>query len=599
MRKIVDKSVLIPYAQTVLKSCSLLYGVDSELIKQRLNAISAVYITDELKDSWFMCVDSKTHEVKINSKNCSVDSYGRLVINESDKAAFSSVFIHELVHAASTKPSGVGVRKYKDIDRVGMNEGLTQMITDDITGNVATNHFDGYFPLKTVCKILRCTLGPQVITDSFFYDSNIFAKSVDRLGFDNNYYDSLCKRMNSVENLKDIGRDVVNSQTRRIGRELYLKYVDLLYKDVALNVILPKLKEIKGKEKKDYLEKIIKVISEDARAKANIVYMITKYDAYSPKEIADELDRLQKESEDKINVGIFISLVNTEKDYLNKIMLRQDGSVVVLGNPNFTVESETAKDKIYADMFDAKYGSKMTPRYIDKIYKEIINGKPINVRNKSRVERYIIFNGLRRAMAKKNIVLLNDRRELENSETISKVTYISANEPYISFEDAKKICSKFGIFTSGELNDNRKEVVDKKYNITIDDLAIVEAARFANNWMLALGYSNTSKENVEKAFNPRYKVLYDDLVEALHKDFMHEGNTKRDFPSKYAKYAQTREIMKNFLATPEEYEWVYDYFKRRYDSDQYQVYRGVSYKELQDNSYLSREAMNLASKIVR
>ena len=187
--------------------------------------------------------------------------------------------------------------------------------------------------------------------------------------------------------------------------------------------------------------------------------------------------------------------------------------------------------------------------------------------------------------------VLNRQKECPRGESTDK---------YLSFKDAKVLCEKFGLFkNSNNPNDIRAAIIDKKYNIRPEDLTIIERARIANNWMLSLGLTNNGEKNIEVAFSPKNKILYDDLMNALHEDFLNEGNEKRKFPYKYCKYDQTRKIMEKFLNTPEKYEWVYEYFRRIEESDQLQVYKGVSFKELTEYNYLSRDVDRLVGKIVR
>lgn len=603
MKRQIDKRILDPYIKHVVERCTFLYGLDSRVIKERMNRVQRLYISDEIKDTWFMCFDSGDNSILINPNYVNYDARNnRLVLDNSTKNAVISVFIHELVHVASTRSDAVGVRYFSGKDRVGLNEGLTQMFADDIAENEESKNFDGYYELKNVAKILRATFGPQVVVDSFFMGSKTLENGIINLSGNRAYYDELCNRMNALESLKEIKkRKNVPNNIRRQYDEYYSKTAMLLYKDVILNVVIPRLNLLKDFDKKNYIKKVINSVSGDTKTKNEIIALLSTYQGKSNQELLDEKYYLEIEREKNSITGDFINLVTSNRNYLNQFIARRDGTIIMLGNPNRVVDSEMARETVYSAIFDTKYGSLMTNNYLDTIYKQIVGGKPINIRGKDRLERLVIFSGIRKSMcSERGLILLNDPRELNDNESINPVVYVRRDEKYLSFDEARSICQKYGIYRPNKDKNNLAiDVLDKKTGIKVEDPYVHSISYMANNWMLALGITNATPKDIEKAFNPGNAVIFDDVMQALKRDYTEQGNTKRRFPTEYCVYESSKRIVEKFLSTPEKYEKVYEYFKYLGSSNYYQVFKGKSFNELNDSRYLEHQAEKAASRIVR
>ena len=67
MKRQIDKRILDPYIKHVVERCTFLYGLDSRVIKERMNRVQRLYISDEIKDTWFMCFDYGDNSILINN----------------------------------------------------------------------------------------------------------------------------------------------------------------------------------------------------------------------------------------------------------------------------------------------------------------------------------------------------------------------------------------------------------------------------------------------------------------------------------------------------------------------------------------------------
>ena len=210
----------------------------------------------------------------------------------------------------------------------------------------------------------------------------------------------------------------------------------------------------------------------------------------------------------------------------------------------------------------------------------------------------------------------NRRREMgEAAGKYADYVYLTAEDPGNSTveeiaNDIIKYISKY--HNNYEIIVDRKEaiekaikdltpddVLDKKTGIQVEDPYVHSISYMANNWMLALGITNATPKDIEKAFNPGNAVIFDDVMQALKRDYTEQGNNKRRFPTEYCVYESSKRIVEKFLATPEKYEKVYEYFKYLGSSNYYQVFKGKSFNELNDSRYLEHQAEKAASRIVR
>lgn len=600
MKQYIDKNLLNPYIDLILNRVSFLYGINyTHILKDRMNSLRSLCVTDNMKPTWFMCVSNGGKTMEINNRYINYDSRtNKLIIDDKNSAAIGSVFVHELLHVASSRDDAIGIKYYNGVDCTGLNEGITQMFADDINNNIETKHFDGYFVLKTIAKMLRVTFGNQVICDSYFLGNQTLKSNINYYAGNEHYYNELNKRMTALATIYDLNSKNSKYNKRQISN-YYNESARLLYKDVILNIIIPKLLTLNNNNKKEYLRKLITIVSEDGNVKNEIVSMLSEYMDMSLEELKNENRKLEYERRDNKVQGEFINLVTSDSNWMNHIMVRNDGSVILLGNPNKLIEEQESKEMVYLNIFENKYSKLMKPQYVEKLYQSIINGGKISVHNNSILERMVIFVGLRRYLSKRGIDILNDPRELTKTDTISNVLYINTSG-LLSFEDSKKICKKYGIFYNVKnKNDYEIQVVDKKTGKIIDNSYVRKLALIANNWMQANGYKNDNDLSVEKAFNSRLKLYYDDLMQVLYNDYLDTGYTRKTFPFNKAVYSNTREIMKKFLSDPERCGWVYDYFELKSNPKYFQVCRGQSFGEYSDSHFLEKEARKIVDIIMK
>ena len=166
----VSKRILNKYIILISSRCSFLYGMNSNYITRNMNNISNVFVSDEMKSYNPMYFNIPTRSIHMNLNYVRLDRSHRLVTFVNGcRDDQKHTLIHELLHAASTNEDKCGIPKCDNSSTVGLNEGITQMLTDDICGYVENKFLESYNDLKIAAKIIRTTFGNKVI-GNFHYD---------------------------------------------------------------------------------------------------------------------------------------------------------------------------------------------------------------------------------------------------------------------------------------------------------------------------------------------------------------------------------------------------------------------------------------------
>ena len=615
MQALLDRRLLDPYIDQITNRLVFLYGANRERIRDRFKQLNNLYATDE-RDDCAMFYNLENRSIYVITSNISYEN-GRLNINDSNRSTFEENIIHELLHALSHTSNNTGIRGAGQ--RTGLNEGITQMFADDIRGSVTTKYFDGYFALKNVAKIFRAIFGNEVLLNSYFDSEGerggLLEDSVNQLSGNTashrTVFDNICHRMDTLLTIDNVVRRAANINDNHLvskTKEVYNKYEDLLYNYVVLRVVVPFLNRQSDSSKKTYIRNLITALGDDSRTKNRVITLLQSYIGLTPSALNQEVRELEnKTTQTVINGGFFI-IVTQGQDFTNNILARRDGTVIYLGNPNEELTSQVVLTTVYETLFDNKYGCKMSDDYVETIYNNIIAGNNLTFSGMDTLEKRIVLCGIKKYVRALGINILNDYRELDNKEVLNNIMYIKNNtntniEGYdiIDFDDAKKLCERYGVYyATGNISHLDVRVKDKITGLVIENPYIVNAVKIANNWMLTTGYRNNgSVENIEAAFDPSFRIPFEDVLHATFEDFIHEGPYERTFPYYYLHNYENRPLLERFLASPEQYEWVNDYFYNLRVWRRNKVYKGISYNEYMDNNYLSREASTIADRMIK
>ncbi len=576
MEKIINKNVLDSYIDALIKRCSFLYGIPyKDKLKKRLFNISSVIISDELSQTLVMDFSPYKRSIRINEKMISKDKYNNYILDFNKSSNFfRHSLIHELLHAASSRNDINGIITSGDNSyKTALNEGITQMIADDLCGYYENKFLGSYNIEKIIALILRESLSNEVILESYFINPNILENKINNLAKSTTYYTSLNIELTRYSSCKD------NTKSERL---------DNLLKSVTLNVILPTYNSLDEKNRVKYLAKLLHSISGDELIKNKIKDYINKYINYSKKQVLDEGILIINKTMELESIS---DTMNDVEKNLKKILVLNDGSITILGDKRTKITSKNYKEKIYTKLFELNgYNKYLTNNVIEQYIDCIKKGKPLRLSQDNILNKRIMFCGIKKCLFDNGIYILNDYEELDKKDNI-KLEFINKE---LDYNDYKKICNNFSICKN--VGKGHKYSYSIIYNSTkneVEDETIKKIAFYANNWLLCV--QNNGREGINEAFSQTNKHLFNDVLDKLCYIMENMDNFNIKLIESLFK---DKSLIRKLLKTPIQLEWVYDYIKSVSKKGPFKEKKGISYIESINKNYLIHRSNNEAQEII-
>ena len=581
------KSVLNPYIDKISKRCSFLYGLDYiDLIKNNMNSIAGIELTEELKDHVPMAFNVNKRKIRINKNFYNVDINNWYILFAGEvEADFEHSLIHELLHASSTKGNISGIKVLDRFEQNGLNEGITQMITDDVCGYVENKFLRSYNDIKIAAKIIRSTVGNDVICESYFKDSDILVKKINELSKDKNYYKKICAKINAL-NILCIS--LYNSKGKfQADYELYDRKLINMYKDLIINIVIPKLKTLSNSDKEKYITKLILDIESDNKIKNEIKTLLANLVHLNELDLLKEKDKLKSELIDFEKEDNFISLVR-EENLSKKIYVDRNGKVTYLGIPNRVITSPLQCKIIYIKLFEHRYPNfdhLEAQKYVD----EMIKGKKLIINQDNILDRRVIYCGIQSKIKEVGYKLMNEYNEFDNSKSIAP-SMITAFMSFIKLEELGRIAKKFGLYKNNkEKKDYNFIVCEKKLLYKVHDRRTIDLALFANVWLQSV---TESLDYNEEAFDKEMESIYRIIYHALNETYQNTNNFDVNNVLKFCHTKKSREIAKRLLSSPFKVETVFRFMQiTQGESNTKQEFKGESYNHKIVDNYEEKVAI--------
>lgn len=129
---------------------------------------------------------------------------------------------------------------------------MTQMFTEKIFGYVVSPNTDsGYKDFKKISKILDSTFGENISLDAYFKHSNSLEVACNSMSGNDKFYSELNRHLTSVYYMgkrSGVKKENNDKYLGTIMSPIKDKMIDLLYKKVCAEIIVPKLKSLSKEE---------------------------------------------------------------------------------------------------------------------------------------------------------------------------------------------------------------------------------------------------------------------------------------------------------------------------------------------------------------
>ncbi len=455
--------------------------------------------------------------IAIDEQFCQIDENGKVSFKSDKEEIIKAQLIHELMHSASRKDGLSGIRKKEvvreEIDKSnsvkeietffekgkgfgiikqkGLDEGITQMMAENIVGYTISPNIDSYKDLKKYAKILESTFEEKIMFNSYFFKTGELKNVCTELSKDNKFWENFNQILDNDFEMVRKSRDKNSTEhDRQIAKWISDTMQSHIIKYFTASIIIPKLKQCTKVEQEEYLQKIFYCVKDDEWFKESIFEQIKKLNS------KDEQD-LENEKNDAFSTikgytGLtkgYIKCLKSEK-FANalidvredKVCLSPDREV----NKKYIISKDTPleekllaikihqlrKQKIYDDKKNL-YPSlsengllEETKAELDDVEKRIIinnfNSKRITFKKEQNLMyRKMLLAEIKILLGYNGFEVLNKLSECENADSIDLVIKKVSRGETIKSEDIFEMIKKYAQANPGELSKKVNEVANQ------------------------------------------------------------------------------------------------------------------------------------------
>jgi hypothetical protein len=590
MRIEIDKNILVSLKTRIIRKIPQLYNFDfNEKLIANMNNVEALYV-ENLKEQLNFRMISRMKDIGIDESFVNLDSNGNFIgFKQHMLKLIYSQLGHELLHNASRSDGHSGINS-PSMNCRGLNEGITQMITEDIFGYVVSPFSDGYRDLKKVAKIISLCVGTTPILNSFFnhtYDLWItLNKSAESIMF----YQDLNKDMND---LYEIGHSTKKYDClyKKNARELYRMKLNHIYKKIITYLVIPKLNTLKIKEKEKFIAKLLEVTSDDKEAQDDISIILANMMNKTNIQLEQEKVKI-KDRENSLDERFeFVRLIysNPEKA-LSLLRVDNKGNITLMSTPQRRIIDPLLCSKIYTAMFEHDFPN-MNPNIFRNVIEGIKDGKKLTFKDRNILNKRKSFEAFKNYAFENGVIILNSYLECDTTQSIQpSIIRIEENQT-TSFSDLRTISERFELqsekFGNGYVS---CEVVDRITREKVNDYYIKNCALFSLLWRYsaATKHHGNDESDANEAFSYQNERLYSDIVSIMKTSILRTGNLDINAILKYAessKYKHASHIVGLLFRSPVSYEWIYKFIAQNMRNISLQVVREKSLLETYSNDY--------------
>lgn len=244
--------------------------VQQETVRQNMSQISEFIIGDRFNAGLGrLCCSSDAIHMEESLADITDSSFS---IKEGHEY-LETIFIHELLHAAARQNQGnlknlTGVLEFERNEKgevvgrknVGLNEGITQLLAEKISGQTVPDEIDSYAFNKKVVALLADVLGSNVITSSYFGHTDELKNIMNALANNPEYYDKFNKKLDTINKLETTIRKIKRGQISPKDPESLARMEavvaaqkEALMESVFADIIIPQIAKKDVKERQNIL----------------------------------------------------------------------------------------------------------------------------------------------------------------------------------------------------------------------------------------------------------------------------------------------------------------------------------------------------------
>ena len=534
----------------------------NQILIDRLNDGCRALYVENLNETIGARMVSRTNEIAIDKQFAIFDNSGNVIGFDKNVAKLiESQLGHELLHAVSREKRGDviynGIRSHNEQTKTyinnytGLNEGITQMFTEDVFGYVVSPFSDGYKDLKKIAKIMRLCLGNKPFLNSYFLHNDMLKEECDKLS-DNSFYEDINKALTDLYYLKKISKKK-EPLFEQLAVKIYNKRMKACFANVIINLVLPKLNLMQETEKKNFIKEILKVVSDDKERQKEVEYLLERTIKMDSNQLEEEKKKIKLFETSQIQKFELVNLMTKEKP---TFQLMSSGEIFYIkDNTSIPIKDDMLLcEYVYASLYESYFGTSFNlDNYIEQVKRTKKVVFPSNYNDK--IKRILFSKMKQQAFEKHGIILLNSYLECNKELNIE---YVNKD---MSFSDLKTLLNRYELKKDERLD--TYNVIDKITQKQIYDVNIINGVRFAYLWLNVAErrYVNEKIPGMTDAFSEVNEKIYNQILTYMVKMLQTNGNLDYKTLYNYASKNNIKmtKILKILFKNPTVYEWVYKF----------------------------------------
>lgn len=546
-RRELDKSILDNIKLKIYNYLKANNLSNADEVMQRMNSLSGLYV-ENLSARHGSLMQNRSKEIVVDVRFVRFDKEGNPIGWDSNLSKLiESELGHELLHAGSRTGNITGIM-YSEKERA-LNEGFTQLITENIFGYSVSNNTDGYRNYKKYAKILEATFGKKCVLESYFGNGMELQNKIN----------TLCPGYYEYFN------EILNNQERVRKFNLNSNRDTLLTKSMILNIVIPTLKNKTPEEANNYVKNMALYFAEDLEYPTSFLSYLKDYMNASVPDMVIEKQRVKNKIEQKNERLIFARQCH-DADDINSIIRIDERGNIHPKNGNVSIKDSQLLRLMYGKLYRQTHSKDALEQLEKKILGDLQKG-----------DYRIQFGSGTDIMFKREIIAIFKQVARKNNYVVTNDLATIGDEDFvdldvINFNEEKE---KFSFDRLREYNDRYSmhyadsnlridpdsyygyEIYDERNKRFVEDNVVNAIVPFVQLWVQAF------KEINETPFGEYARDVYQNICDYAQESMKETGTID---PDKLCdklmekKHICADDIVYALFRTPYETSKVYRYF---------------------------------------
>ena len=419
-----------------------------EKLNKRVNLLEKLYVDFELKEQ-MVC---EGNSIKLNPKFIKFDDNGNFLDFNGNIDMIFTQLIHEINHSLSANGDKHGISnlkgaiEYYERENFFLNEGLTQLFAEKITHITLDKNDQIYHLPLNIARILELSIDTKTLLNSYYFNSDELKNKYDTIA-GSGRFEILNKSLNMIQNIKQ-------NFTRNEAEDIREKLSKNIYRQIVIDVIIPKLKILDENERKKYLINFANIFTYDIETYNFMLPYIEKSlsNTQSLDNNRDKVDNYYKKINNTLKMFNFVK--NNEN--IDRFKILENGQIHYYYNDkNYIILTE---EKLISEIYAIKCNE-----IIDEL--ELINNihanKKINFSSNDIIEKRCYLEKARKILLKNDIILLNSIEEVNNFNSLDLKYVYTSSVHKVDFKDINTFIEQYEIVEDKVCNKNtspKKEI---------------------------------------------------------------------------------------------------------------------------------------------